>query len=43
MLWFVLDGSGLHLRCRYPETPEARDSVGRWLDALVAGLRSLAG
>ncbi|MDP3893455.1 GNAT family N-acetyltransferase, partial [Nocardioides sp.] len=40
MLWFVLDESGLHLRCRYPDTAEARDSVGRWLDRLVAQLRS---
>lgn len=36
MLWFVLDESGLHLRCRYPDTDEARRSVGDWLDALVA-------
>lgn len=42
MLWFVLDESGLHLRCRYPRTPEAHDSVGRWLEALVARLRELA-
>jgi len=40
MLWFVLDEAGLHLRCRYPDTVAARDSVGRWLDALVARLRS---
>ncbi|MBU1803289.1 MAG: peptide synthetase [Actinobacteria bacterium] len=42
MLWFVLNESGLHLRCRYPETPAAHHSVGRWLDALVARLRTLA-
>jgi mycolipenoyl-CoA---2-(long-chain-fatty acyl)-trehalose mycolipenoyltransferase / long-chain-acyl-CoA---trehalose acyltransferase len=42
MLWFVLDASGLHLRCRYPDTPEAHDSVGRWLDAVVARVRRTA-
>lgn len=42
MLWFVLDESGLHLRCRYPDTEEARDHVGEWLDAVVAELRSRA-
>lgn len=40
MLWFVLDESGLHLRCRYPDTAEARKHVGGWLDALVERLRS---
>jgi GNAT superfamily N-acetyltransferase len=42
MLWFVLDQSGLHLRCRYPDTTEARQHVGGWLDALVARLRAQA-
>ncbi|WP_347756617.1 GNAT family N-acetyltransferase [Agrococcus sp. ProA11] len=42
MLWFILDEAGLHLRCRYPDTAEARDSVGAWLDALVARLRTEA-
>ena len=42
MLWFVLDESGLHLRCRYPDTDEARRNVGRWLDRLVAELRRRA-
>ncbi|MBF4161997.1 GNAT family N-acetyltransferase [Nocardioides acrostichi] len=42
MLWFILDESGLHLRCRYPDTREARRNVGRWLDALVARLRRWA-
>ncbi len=40
MLWFVLDEQGLHLRCRYPDTLEARRSVGGWLDALVARMRA---
>lgn len=42
MLWFIFDESGLHLRCRYPDTPEARLGVGGWLDLLVRRLRSLA-
>ncbi|MFZ2528710.1 MAG: GNAT family N-acetyltransferase, partial [Rhodococcus sp. (in: high G+C Gram-positive bacteria)] len=42
MLWFILDESGLHLRCRYPDTPEARRNVGTWLDLLIARLRSRA-
>jgi len=42
MLWFVLDESGLHLRCRYPDTPPARAGVGRWLDRLVERLREEA-
>lgn len=42
MLWFVLDESGLHLRCRYPDTPQARRHVGGWLDALVDRLRAEA-
>ncbi|MFT4201147.1 GNAT family N-acetyltransferase [Gordonia sp. (in: high G+C Gram-positive bacteria)] len=40
MLWFILDGSGLHLRCRYPDTPQARENVGGWLDNLVARLQA---
>ena len=42
MLWFILDESGLHLRCRYPDTLEARENVGGWLDLLVAGLQDAA-
>lgn len=40
MVWFVVNDTGLHLRCRYPDTPEARASVGSWLDAVEEGLRS---
>lgn len=40
MLWFILDESGLHLRCRYPDTDQARRNVGGWLDRLVARLQS---
>lgn len=39
MLWFIIDHTGAHLRCRYPDTPEARRSVGAWLDALVTRMR----
>ncbi|GAA2524929.1 GNAT family N-acetyltransferase [Rarobacter incanus] len=42
MLWFILDQSGLHLRCRYPDTKLAREHVGGWLDALVERLRATA-
>lgn len=41
MVWFVVNDGGLHLRARYPETPQARESVRRWLDAVEAGLRRL--
>ena len=42
MLWFILDESGLHLRCRYPDTEEARRNVGAWLDLLLTRLRGIA-
>lgn len=42
MIWFVVNDTGLHLRCRYPDTPSARASVTAWLDDLTAGIRSLA-
>lgn len=40
MVWFILNQAGMHLRCRYPDTSEAHDSVGTWLDALAGRLRS---
>lgn len=43
MAWFLAGDDGLHLRCRYPDTPEARESVGRWLDAVVRRLVGSAG
>ncbi len=42
MLWFISDESGLHLRCRYPDTVVARANVGGWLDLLVARLQAYA-
>ena len=42
MLWFIVDASGLHLRCRYPDTTKARRNVGRWLDQLIERLRDEA-
>jgi hypothetical protein len=42
MIWFVVNDTGLHLRCRYPDTPEARESVGHWLAALEEGIRIAA-
>lgn len=41
MIWFLVNDSGLHLRCRYPDTPEARANVGQWLDGVHQGLRDL--
>lgn len=43
MIWFIVNGSGMHLRCRYPDTPQARASVGAWLDGVVLGMRAPAG
>ena len=42
MVWFVVNDSGLHVRCRYPDTARARESVGGWLDELCAGLADRA-
>ena len=38
MVWFVIDHAGVHLRCRYPDTAQARQSVTTWLDAVCNGL-----
>jgi hypothetical protein len=43
MVWFIVNGAGLHLRCRYPDTPEARESLGLWLDRVQEGIRAVAG
>ncbi|MCK5891957.1 condensation domain-containing protein [Aeromicrobium sp.] len=43
MAWFLAGDDGLHLRCRYPDTPQAREHVGRWLDAVVGRLAGAAG
>jgi GNAT superfamily N-acetyltransferase len=42
MLWFILDEHGVHVRCRYPDTEQAREHVGRWLDAVVAQIQATA-
>jgi mycolipenoyl-CoA---2-(long-chain-fatty acyl)-trehalose mycolipenoyltransferase / long-chain-acyl-CoA---trehalose acyltransferase len=42
MIWFIANDTGLHLRCRYPDTPEARAHVGSWLDAVQRGLVAAA-
>ncbi|WP_229055090.1 condensation domain-containing protein [Aeromicrobium sp. Leaf350] len=42
MAWFLAGDDGLHLRCRYPDTTEARENVGRWLDAVVDRVRGAA-
>jgi hypothetical protein len=41
MVWFVVNDDGMHLRARYPDTAQARSSVGRWLDAVEVGLRAV--
>ncbi|MCW3158717.1 peptide synthetase [Micropruina sonneratiae] len=41
MVWFVVNDEGLHLRARYPDTPQARTGVGAWLDAVEAALHRL--
>ncbi|MGB3829954.1 MAG: condensation domain-containing protein [Ornithinimicrobium sp.] len=38
MIWFVVNDAGMHVRCRYPDTARARESVGSWLDAVCRGL-----
>ncbi|MVT25379.1 peptide synthetase [Nesterenkonia alkaliphila] len=40
MIWFVINETGLHLRCRYPDTRQARRSMRTWLAGLVYGLRA---
>lgn len=39
MAWFIAGDDGLHLRVRYPETPEARVSLGRFVALLIAAFR----
>lgn len=41
MIWFIVNDDGLHLRCRYPDTPEARANVGGWLDVIENDLRAV--
>lgn len=41
MIWFVVNTTGLHLRCRYPDTRVAGASVNAWLDAVCRGLRDV--
>jgi hypothetical protein len=42
MAWFVLNPDGMHLRVRYPGTPEACAAVGEWARRVTDGLRELA-
>ena len=43
MAWFVLTNDGMRLRVRYPQTPEACQTVGTWSQLVTEGLRELAG
>lgn len=40
MVWFLLNDDGMHVRCRYPDTPQARTSIDRWLTAVSDGIRA---
>ncbi|MGO2660617.1 hypothetical protein [Mycetocola reblochoni] len=42
MIWFIINDTGLHLRCRYPDTAEARANVGGWIAALLDEFRAAA-
>ena len=42
MIWFIVNDAGLHLRCRYPDTPDARESMDTWLDGVSTALREAA-
>jgi hypothetical protein len=42
MVWFTASPEGLQVRCRYPDTDEARQNVGAWLDAVVDAMRLAA-
>ncbi|MCM0619024.1 peptide synthetase [Nocardioides bruguierae] len=42
MLWFIVEDGGVHLRVRYPDTPEARRNVGAWIDAVIHRLQVYA-
>jgi|UPI000834AAB1 hypothetical protein len=41
MAWFVLNSDGMRLRVRYPQTPEACETVGSWSRLVVERLRAL--
>ena len=41
MVWFVVNDAGLHLRARYPNTPQARRNVRAWLDAVEKALHEV--
>lgn len=43
MVWFVLNEDGMHLRVRYPDTPQAVANVGEWAHRVAEGLRDYAG
>ncbi|MBB3115898.1 hypothetical protein [Corynebacterium bovis] len=42
MVWFVLDDTGLTLRCRYPDTPTARRTAGAWTLAVCDAVADAA-
>lgn len=40
MVWLLLNDDGMHVRCRYPDTPEARLSMELWLTSVHDGIRA---
>lgn len=43
MLWFVVNHDGMHMRVRYPDTPEARSNVSSWCQTVCESIREFAG
>lgn len=43
MLWFVVNHDGMHIRVRYPDTPEARSNVSGWCRSVCESIREFAG
>lgn len=43
MLWFVINEDGMHVRVRYPDTPEAQENVSVWCRNVCATLQEFAG
>lgn len=41
MVWFIVNDTGLQLRARYPNTPQAKRNVRAWLDAVEDGMQEL--
>lgn len=42
MVWFIVNDGGVHLRVRYPDTPEARQSLTTWMQAVTDAFENAA-